>query len=432
MRNSLNNSTILSEEVISSVCPHTVHLSPVQLIRTIAISGVPTRTKRGELSVNASAVPIILTPALASLPAILEDPTTRIKNRHVDMLLNQRVMDTLKLRSHVIQYLRDFLRADKFLEVQTPIIAEGAGGATARPFTTVASELSGKTLALRIAPELWLKRMILGGMDRVFEIGPAFRNEGVDATHNPEFTTCEFYKSFADLEELISMTENFLSGLANYANILFATELTSLTPLDVNLFSAPFNRIEFVPGIEAAINRKLPDLESDTATSEIISLFKLLSLPIPSSPTLPRLLDRLCATYLEPSCFPPTFIMHHPSCLSPLAKSFTCPKTNQLVSARVELFVQHREIANMYEEENSPIEQRRKFVEQGKWKDEENEAVIDESYVEALEWGLPPTGGWGAGIERLVMLMSGAGRIGDVLSFGTLRSVVGLASQSRN
>lgn len=416
-------------DIVGMIFGHTL-LAWLPLTYTSEITGVPIRTKRGELSLNATRLPIILTPALASLPTTLDDPERRIKNRHADTLVNQRVADTLRLRSHIIQYLRNFFLSDNFLEVQTPIIAEDAGGAVARPFTTVATEFSNKTLSLRIAPEIWLKRLVLGGMDRVFEIGPAFRNEGLDATHNPEFTSCEFYKSFADLEELIEMTESLLSGLASYTNEIISSKLTSLTALDLATFATPFQRIEFIPALERAIQRKLPDLEADDATEKVAALFVDLSQPMPSSPTLPRLLDKLASIYLEPSCDAPTFIIHHPACMAPLAKSFLDPATNQLISARVEIFVQHKEIANMYEEENSPFEQRRKFVQQVKWRDEENEAVIDESYLEALEWGLPPTGGWGCGIDRLCMLMSGATRISDVLSFGSLKNVVGLGHES--
>lgn len=364
------------------------------------------------------------------MPSTLDDPETRIRNRHADILVNQRVGDTLKLRSHIIQYMRNFLLSDNFLEVQTPIIAEDAGGAIARPFNTVATEFSAKTLSLRIAPELWLKRLVLGGMDRVFEIGPAFRNEGLDATHNPEFTSCEFYKSFADLEELIKMTEDLFSGLGSHVNELISSKLTSLDMLDLGTFTAPFQRIEFIPALEDRIGCKLPDLEADDAANAVASLFTKLSQPMPSSPTLPQMLDKLGSIYLEPECGAPTFLMHHPACMAPLAKSFRDPVTNQLVSARVELFMQHKELANMYEEENSPLEQRRKFIQQVQWKDEENQAVIDESYLEALEWGLPPTGGWGCGIDRLCMMMSGAPRISDVLAFGSLKNVVGLGHDS--
>jgi lysyl-tRNA synthetase class 2 len=373
---------------------------------------------------------LILTPSLASLPTTLDHRDTRIRNRHVDLLVNRRTADTLKLRSHIIQYIRSYLIAENFLEVQTPILADGAGGAAARPFITNATEFPERLLSLRIAPEIWLKRLVLGGMDRVFEIGSVFRNEGLDATHNPEFTTCEFYKSFADLEELIGMTESLISGLAVHVNELISTRLTSLTAIDLPKFSLPFNRIEFIPGIEAALGHSLPDLSAKTAGADLLTLFKTHSLPLPTSPTLPRLLDKLASIYLEPHCTTPTFITHHPSCLAPLSKSFICPTTKQLVSARVELFIEKSEMANMYEEENSPLEQRRKFVEQARWKDEENEALVDESYLEALEWGLPPTGGWGAGIDRICMLFTGAGRISDVLAFGSLRNVVGLGTSA--
>jgi lysyl-tRNA synthetase class 2 len=386
-------------------------------------------TGSGELSIDVSELPAIMAPSLPLLPTRLEDAETRIRNRHVDLLVNRRVADTIRVRSHIIQCIRDFLLKDKFLEVQTPIIAESAGGAIARPFTTVATEFSDKQLALRIAPEIWLKRLVLGGLDRVFEIGPAFRNEGLDATHNPEFTTCEFYKSYADLEILISMTEKLLSGIAEHVNGLRKFELKDLPELEVD-FAAPFKRIEFIPAIEEKLGEELPDLNAEDAQEKLLKLFTKHKIPKPSSQTLPQLLDKLCSTYLEPSCTTPTFIMHHPACLAPLSKSFLDPKTRQLVSARVELFIQNREIANMYEEENSPFEQRKKFEEQAKWRDDENKAVIDESYIQALEWALPPTGGWGCGIDRLCMLFSGASRISDVLAFGSLKNVVGLGSAS--
>lgn len=371
-----------------------------------------------------------MVPILTNLPTILDDPQTRIRNRHADLLVNRRVADTLKLRSHIIQHLRNFFLNKSFLEVQTPILADGAGGAVARPFVTTATEFHDKTLALRIAPELWLKRLVLGGMDRVFEIGPAFRNEGLDANHNPEFTTCEFYKAFADLEELIEMTEALISGITLHINTLIQKQLTALPTLDTTYYSRPFKRIEFIPALEAAIRRKLPNLLSVDVSEQLTSLFLDLSIPLPSSPTLPRLLDKLSSQYLETQCTDPTFIIHPPACLAPLSKSFIDPATKQLVSARVELFIQGQEIANMYEEENSPFEQRRKFIEQAQWQDDENSANIDESYLEALEWGLPPTGGWGCGVDRLCMLFSGASRIKDVLPFGNLRNVVGLAQRS--
>ncbi|KAE8450613.1 hypothetical protein EG329_005957 [Mollisiaceae sp. DMI_Dod_QoI] len=397
----------------------------------ISAYGNPHRTGTGQLSVRSIELPQILTPSLAVLPSKLDDPETRIRNRHVDLLVNLEVAETLRLRSYLIQHLRDFLLTDGFLEVQTPLISDKASGAVAKPFTTVATEFLDKQLALRIAPEIWLKRLIIGGMDRVFEIGPAFRNEGLDATHNPEFTTCEFYKSFADLDGLMTMTEDMLSGMAKLVISLQESSLQHLPKLDANLFAKPFERISFIPAIEVGLGEILPDLAAPDAEDQLIALFTKHSLPLPSSPTLPRLLDKLSSIFIEPSCTLPTFITHHPACMAPLSKSFLDHKINQLVSARAELFIQNREIANMYEEENSPLEQREKFVQQLKWKDEENRASsgVDESYLEALEWGLPPTGGWGCGVDRLVMLFSGAKRISDVLAFGSLKNVVNLGRE---
>ncbi|KAH8783780.1 hypothetical protein F5882DRAFT_327584 [Hyaloscypha sp. PMI_1271] len=395
----------------------------------MSVYGSPYSTKAGELSINAAELPEILSPSLASLPKALDDRETRIRNRHVDLLVNYSVKDTIRARSLIIQYLRDFLLKDNFLEVQTPVIADKAGGAIAKPFTTVATEFSEKTLALRIAPEIWLKRLIIGGLDRVFEIGPAFRNEGLDATHNPEFTTCEFYKAFADLEDLISMTESLFTGIAKLLTELRQHTLKRLPFVNIDHFQVPFKRIEFLPAVEAGLGQKLPDLSAEDVEEQLINLFKEKELPLPSSPTLPRLLDKLSSIYIEPDCISPTFIIHHPSCMAPLSKSFLCSKTKQLVSARAELFVEKRELANMYEEENSPFSQREKFHQQAKWRDDENRAVVDESYLEALEWGLPPTGGWGCGIDRLVMAFTGAKRISDVLAFGSLRNVVNLGRE---
>ncbi|KAI9842762.1 MAG: hypothetical protein M1837_006945 [Sclerophora amabilis] len=399
----------------------------------VSVTGIPHRTRRGELTILSAELPKSLAPGLQLLPTELLDPETRIRNRHVDLLVNQQTADTLRLRSEVVQCVRDFLLRDDFLEVQTPILADGAGGAVARPFSTSATEFPEKHVNLRIAPELWLKRLILGGLDRVFEIGPSFRNEGLDLTHNPEFTTCEFYKSYADLEELVGMTETLLSALSHHVQSLKSQKFTSLSPLSID-FTPPFKRLSFIPVLESAISLTLPDLSSPSAFSSLLSIFESLSIPVPSRPTLPRLLDKLATVYLEPQCeSAPTFITHHPECLAPLSKSFFDPVTEQRVSARVELFVQGRELINAYEEENSPFEQRRKFVEQLQYKghDEDEGMSVDESYLEALEWGLPPTGGWGCGIDRLVMLFSGAKRIGDVLSFGSLKNVVGLAGATR-
>lgn len=222
----------------------------------------------------------------------------------------------------------------------------------------------------------------------------------------------------------MAITEELLSGMTRHMRTLNEKGTLKLNPPDI-IYETPFRRIDFLTGIESQIDRKLPKLSSPHALDQLKQLFYDLSLPIPENPTLPRLLDQLCATYLEPLCKDPTFIINPPECLSPLSKSFTHPtKTDDRVAARAELFIQGKEVVNTYEEENSPFEQRRKFEDQlrfSKAADEPGE--IDESYLEALEWGLPSTGGWGCGIDRLVMLFTGAERIADVLPFGNLRAV---------
>ncbi|KAF3802906.1 Lysine--tRNA ligase [Colletotrichum gloeosporioides] len=412
----------------------------------ISITGKPCRTKTGALTLNAVVLPQLLAPTMEQIPQSLTDPETRAQKRHVDMIVNPEVADVLRMRSHITKYMRDYFHERAFLEFQTPILAENAGGAVARSFTTTATEFPSRELSLRIAPELWLKRLVIGGVHNLFEIGPAFRNEGIDATHNPEFTMCEFYSAYTNLQELILRTEELLTGLAHHCQELIDTQLTSLQPIDLTKFKRPYRRLEFIPALEAALGVRLPKLTGRDAYAELLAVLTLAKIEIPGGvpPTMAKLLDRLAAIYLEPKSFEggPLFITHHPVCMSPLAKSFLCPKTLQLVSARTELFVNGRELANMYEEENDPEAQARKLAEHrvlgtGKSVEQEEQeatrdAPLDQSYIKALEAGLPPTGGWGCGVERLVMLFSGANRISDCLSFGTLRNVVGLTSGEQN
>ncbi|KAK3329069.1 hypothetical protein B0H66DRAFT_540178 [Apodospora peruviana] len=432
----------------------------------ISLKGKATRSSTGELTILATGLPEILSPSLVPLPFQLADMDSRVQSRHIDLLANRKSMDTLRLRSYIIKYMRDFFHERDFLEFQTPILAENAGGAIARPFVT---NMVGESnpLALRIAPELWLKRLVVGGVDKVFELGPSFRNEGIDQTHNPEFTTCEFYSAYASLGNLIRLTEDLICGTAQHCQDLIATKLDSLPRIDdgaAKKFARPFRQMEFIPSLEAALGFRLPDLEAEDALDKLVSVLESKGITVddicaPHPPILPKLLDKLAAMYIEPnSADAPLFITHHPVCMSPLSKSFVCPKTGQHVSARTELFVDGMELANMYEEENDPFAQRDKFIEQairhcdpsvdheqhipspppprrgagaeveGGEQEDGEVPLIDESYVSALESGLPPTGGWGCGVERLVMLFAGTRRISDCLSFGNLRNVVGVSN----
>lgn len=413
----------------------------------LAVTGRAHRTARGELSIAATALPTLLAPSLHQIPDALDDAETRARQRHVDMLVNPDTITPLLVRHHVDSYFNHFFSEQDFVKVSTPLLTASAGGAVARPFATVATELQDQVLHLRIAPELWLKRLVVGGMPRVYEIGPAFRNEGVDATHNPEFAICEFYEAYATLDGLMEKTEKLLGNTqAHLESLVQGRTLKHLPTLDTDL-RGPYPRLEFLPTLEREMHAALPDLRGPTAASDLLALFASHSLPPPATPTLPRLLDALAGRFLEPLCDQPTFITHHPAAMSPLSKHFVCPTTGQTVAARAELFIKGREYANMYEEENSPFEQRRKFLEQQRQRDAghpdaspakgekgkggaaggDDEAMqMDHGFVEALEWGLPPTGGWGCGIDRLVMLLSGRERIGEVLAFGTLRNVVGM------
>ncbi|PHH66998.1 hypothetical protein CDD81_4393 [Ophiocordyceps australis] len=441
----------------------------VQIGDHISVTGVATRTSSGEPTLEASDLPRLLSPTMEQLPAKLVNETTRMHDRHVDMLVNREVLDVLRLKGEITKHMRRHFESKRFLEFQTPILAEDASGASARAFVTESVELRNKFLSLRIAPELWLKRLVVGGVDRVFEIGPAFRNEGLDATHNPEFTMCEFYSAYTNLTDLIKETEELICSLAKHCQECISTQLTSLPQVDLSRFARPFKQVEFVPALEKAIGVRLPKLTTETALAEVIATLKLGGIDVPGEvpSTLVRLLDRLATLYLEPmSMTEPMFLMNHPACMSPLAKSFLCPKTYQLVSARAEFYCGGRELANMYEEENNPREQKRKLKyhrllvnkadgqpgfdpdERTKSRQRGGKGIeaqdqdpvverdwakkkLDESYVRALDHGLPPTGGWGCGLERLVMLFSGANRISDCLSFGSLRNVVGLAADAK-
>ncbi|KIW11366.1 lysine-tRNA ligase [Exophiala spinifera] len=414
----------------------------------VSIRGsLPFRSKNGQITIKASELPVLLSPCLNRFPveqpgfATSETSESNFTPRHVEMLTDPEVISTFKARSALIRAMRSFFEQLSFVEVSTPILSASAGGATAKPFETSSTHFDRK-LALRIAPELYLKRLMIGGMTRIFEIGPSFRNEGVDKTHNPEFYTCEFYAVDHELSQLKAYTHQLLTVIANAIQTLPMAPSSEQSCLLIKQIGEGehFAEFDFISTLNSELGSDLPNLSSPDAQKNLIEIFETKSLPIPSNPTVPRLVDKLASIYIEPkSLDEPIWITNIPECLSPLAKSYVHPSApnSQRVAARAELFIQGKEVVNCYEEENSPFEQRRKFTDQQRLarQNEDQDIVdeeamlVDEDYIQALEWGLPPTGGWGCGIDRLVMLFTGRERIGDVLSFGTLRAVTRGAEQ---
>ena len=382
---------------------------PYLILYFIGVTGIPTRTKSGELSLLVSQIQL-LAPCLRNLPATnYEISHKRFKKRYLDFMLNQKSRDIIIARSKVIRFLRKFLEDRRFLEVETPILGVNVGGANAKPFYTWHNDM-GQQLAMRIAPELHLKQLIIGGLDRVFEIGKLFRNEGVDQTHSPEFTSVELYQAYSDYQDLIQMTEDLLSGLTTELD-LHPTHQGK--PLD---FSAPFNKIEFIPSLESACNQTFPPLDelgSVDSLRFLKSLCEKHSIETAGLVTAPRLLDKLAGKLVEPELVEPTFLLHHPLLMSPLAKQH---RSQPGLAERFELFIGGQEVVNAYTELNDPELQRLAFQAQAGLADPEA-MLPDEDFCVSLEYGLPPTAGWGAGIDRLVMILTDTQSIRNVITF---------------
>ena len=324
-------------------------------------------------------------------------------------MLNQKSRDIIITRSKVIRFIRKFLEERRFLEVETPILGVNVGGANAKPFYTWHNEM-GQELAMRIAPELHLKQLIIGGLDRVFEIGKLFRNEGVDQTHNPEFTSLELYQAYSDYQDLILMTEELLSGLTSDLGL---HPVHQERPLD---FSAPFNKIEFIPSLESACNQIFPppdELGSLDSLGFLKSLCEKNRIETDKLVTAPRLLDKSVGKLVEPELIQPTFLLHHPLIMSPLAKQH---RSLPGLAERFELFIAGKEVANAYTELNDPEVQRLALLAQAGLADPES-MLPDEDFCVSLEYGLPPTAGWGAGIDRLVMVLTSVENIKNVITF---------------
>ncbi|KAI9356807.1 hypothetical protein BD770DRAFT_410999 [Pilaira anomala] len=387
----------------------------------VSFTGIPGKTNHGQLSVFVTNEMKVLSTCIQDIPRTgIKDPEKRFRARYLDLLVNPDSAMILRTRTKIIKYIRNFLDERDFLEVETPVLSGKAGGANAKPFETQAHALD-MSMQLRIAPELYLKQLVIGGLDRVYEIGKQFRNEGIDADHNPEFTTCEFYQAYGNLESLMSDTESLLSGLAE--SICGDKPIRSKSG-DLIDFQIPFKRINVVDRLTQELGTPLAFLDKEDALDQLIALCSTRNIKLSGPLTLSRILDKLISEFIEPECIQPTFLYNHPLALSPLAKD-AIDQNGQTIAARFELFVGGKEIVNAYEELNDPEEQRKRFKSQLKDRnDGDLEAPIpDTDFCDALEYALPPTAGWGMGIDRVVQLLTGATHIREVLAFPVMRPI---------
>lgn len=381
----------------------------------IGAEGRVFRTKTGEATVKVESVSM-LAKSLEPLPEKwhgLSDVETRYRQRYLDLISNPEVQHTFRTRSKIIAAVRQFFNERSFLEVETPVLEPSAGGATARPFKTHHNALD-RDLYLRIATELHLKRLIVGGFDKVYEIGRIFRNEGIDATHNPEFTSLESYEAYADYNDVMKMVEELVSTVSRQVlgttKIKIGTEEVELAP--------PWKRLNLREAVKEYSG--IDFVAHPSAESLRIAMLNI-GMKVDPKSNWAHLVDDLISTFVEPKLIAPSFLVDYPVSLSPLAKS---KPDNDRVVERFEAFAGGMEIANAFSELNDPIEQRERFVQQQKEHkgdaDEESE-IIDEDFVHALEYGMPPTGGLGIGIDRLIMLLTNQQSIREVILFPQLK-----------
>ena len=380
----------------------------------IGIVGEVFRTRRGEISIKAHDI-TLLSKSLLPLPEKfhgLRDAELRYRQRYVDLIVNPEVKDTFIKRSLIISEMRRFLESRGFLEVETPVMHTIAGGASARPFITHHNTLD-MDLYMRIALELHLKRLIVGGFDKVYEIGRVFRNEGMDVRHNPEFTMLELYEAYTDYRGMMDITEDLIRHIAKE---VLKTTIVKVGEVEIDL-DKPFERISMVDAVKKYARIDFNMIKSDNEAKEIAKAHQI---EFESRHKKGDILNMFFDKYCEDKLVQPTFLIGHPVEISPLAKR---DPDNPEYTERFELFIIGREFANAFSELNDPLDQRERFEYQAMLKAAgDSEACdVDEDYINALEYGMPPTGGLGIGVDRLVMLMTDSYSIRDVLLFPTMR-----------
>lgn len=381
----------------------------------IGLKGFVFKTKTEEISIHAKEV-ILLTKSLRDLPEKfhgLKDTELRYRQRYVDLIVNPEVKNTFEMRSKIIKEMRNFLEAKQYMEVETPSLSTIAGGATAKPFETYHNALS-LDMYLRIAPELYLKRLIVGGFDRVFEIGKNFRNEGIDIRHNPEFTTMELYAAFQNYHDMMDLVEEMFQTISQ--KLLGTTQISYQgTPIDLG---GTWKRVTMIEAIKEVTGVDFNTIDSD---EEAVKIAKEKGVEIEKNKqTRGYVINAFFEEFVEETLIQPTFIYDYPVEVSPLTKKK--PEDSRLTE-RFEFFIDGREYGNAYSELNDPIDQYERFLAQVKQREagDDEANMMDDDFVRALEYGMPPTGGLGIGVDRMIMLFTDSASIRDVLLFPTMK-----------